>query len=314
MIRAPLSILLVTVALSLMPATLIVGASPTSSASAAPSAPPGPILAGIALGAGGRVYVTDIKKGRVYVLSPNLRPLATWKIPKPAGPFDVHLAGVTVTPHGAIFVSDLDDRIMKLSPMGRVLGVWGSPGRGPGDFSQPWGIATDRRGHIVVADGYNHRLQMLSAGGRFIAHWQLYPRNEWPGGPCGLQYVAVGPAGRIFVSDDCFGRILVVSATGRLLHIWYMSGSARDQYAPVGGVAVGPRGNVFAGGAGVIEKFSPAGKVLARFHRAGLHPWQPFSPAGIAVSRRGDIYAADPESCRVFKLSPAGKTLAVRRL
>jgi len=283
-----------------------------SSLGPASPTPPGPILAGVAVDRAGHVYVADTQRGRIYVLSQSLQLLTAWTVPRPSGPYPVHLAGVALDRHGAIYATDLDGRIFKLSLTGRVRAAWGSSGRAPGQFLQPWGIAVGSRGSILVADNYNHRVQKLSRAGKPLAEWQLYSPHDSPGGPCGLQYLAIGPRARVYVSDNCYGRIFKLASSGKVLQIWgqhdYLGG-----FSGVAGVAVGPKGNVLVAETFRILKFSPNGRLLGSFRKSG-YPGYPFSPTGIAVDGHGIIYVADAENYRVFKLAPSGKTLAVRCL
>jgi DNA-binding beta-propeller fold protein YncE len=52
-------------------------------------------------------------------------------------------------------------RVTRLDREGRVLGRYGSTGSGPGQFTTPWGIAVDARGHIYVGDTGNRRIVEL---------------------------------------------------------------------------------------------------------------------------------------------------------
>jgi len=47
----------------------------------------------------------------------------------------------------------------KLLSDGKSLGVWGTSGRQPGQFSQPWAFAIDSKNMIHVVDSGNHRIQ-----------------------------------------------------------------------------------------------------------------------------------------------------------
>ena len=42
---------------------------------------------------------------------------------------------------------------------------------GPGQFSQPTGLAVDSKGNVFVVDAYNNRIQELSSTGQFVAEW-----------------------------------------------------------------------------------------------------------------------------------------------
>lgn len=295
--------------------TLVIFGAQMSVAGSALAPPlPAPFLAGVATDRAGQVYVADARKGRIYVLSQDLQLLAVWTIPRPSGPSDVHLEGVAVDRRGTIYATDLDDRIFKLTSRGTVQAVWGSPGSGPGQFRQAWGIAVGARDNVLVADTFNHRVQKLSPAGKPRVQWQLYSPQEFPGGPCGLEYLAVDPRGRVYVTDDCYGRVFKLAPSGKVLQIW---GQPRKhgpgQFSGIAGVAVGPGGNVFVAETFCILKLTPNGRLLASFRESG-YPGYPFSPAGIAIDARGFMYVADAENFRIFKLSPSGRTLAVRCL
>lgn len=75
---------------SILLALVVLGTQVVAGRSATSSVPPDPILAGVATDLAGHVYVADIKKGRIYVLSQNLRLLAVWTVPRPRGTSNVH--------------------------------------------------------------------------------------------------------------------------------------------------------------------------------------------------------------------------------
>lgn len=276
---------------------------------------PAPRLAGIAVDSAGHVYVADTRQGRIYVLSPNLQLLRVWTVSLAKGQEPVHLTGLAVDHHGMIYAADLNDRVFKLKPghQATVQAMWGSPGRGPGQFAQPWGVAVDGLGNILVADNYNHRIQIFSPDGKPVTKWQLYSPRDFPGGPCGLQYLAVGHRGQVYVTDDCYGRVFRLSASGKVRQIWEQRDHWPGAFSGIGGVAVGPNGSVIVGETFHILKFSSTGKHLRTFSKRG-YPGYPFSPTGIAIDRHGILYVVDTENFRVLKLSPSGKTLAARCL
>ena len=51
-------------------------------------------------------------------------------------------------------------RLTRLSPDGDLLGTFGSPGTGRGEFRTPWGLAA-RGGRVYVADTGNRRIVEL---------------------------------------------------------------------------------------------------------------------------------------------------------
>jgi sugar lactone lactonase YvrE len=68
-------------------------------------------------------------------------------------------------PQGDIFISDgyCNNRVMKYDKNGRFLAEAGSdkPGKEPGQFNLPHGIAADAQGNVYVADRSNFRYQVL---------------------------------------------------------------------------------------------------------------------------------------------------------
>ena len=71
---------------------------------------------------------------------------------------------------GTMYVADGygNARVHRFSPDGRLLGSWGEPGAGPGQFHLPHGIAVDAAGTVWVADRENSRLQLFSPAGEFL--------------------------------------------------------------------------------------------------------------------------------------------------
>jgi hypothetical protein len=52
-----------------------------------------------------------------------------------------------------------NQRVQKFSKAGEPLGLWGKPGRAPGELNNPWALAVDSRGAVSVIDSNNHRVQ-----------------------------------------------------------------------------------------------------------------------------------------------------------
>ena len=50
-------------------------------------------------------------------------------------------------------------RVVKLNMKGDVVGMLGGPGKAPGQFDQPHGIAVDSTGAIYVTEVANQRVQ-----------------------------------------------------------------------------------------------------------------------------------------------------------
>ena len=137
-----------------------------------------------------------------------------------------HPAALAVGPDGNLYVTDLSQRITVISPAGKVLRRWGKPGSGSGEF------------HFIPGD---------------------------PSTPTDVQgQIAVGPDGKVYVSDSGNARVQVFTPQGRFVRQFGSFGSGRGQFERPYHLAVDATGDVYVADdqAGTLSKFSPAGKVL----------------------------------------------------
>ncbi len=106
----------------------------------------------------GNVYVADSKMRRVQrfgpqgefqaVMSGNLR-----------YPTDV---AVDRTSGNVLVLDGANCYIQEMSPTGQSLKSFGGPGRGSGQFIEPYGLSSDAAGNVYVADTANARIQKFS--------------------------------------------------------------------------------------------------------------------------------------------------------
>jgi sugar lactone lactonase YvrE len=130
--------------------------------------------------------------------------------------------------------------------------------------------------------------------------------------------VAVDPAGDIYVADPGSNRIEKLSPTGQPLAEY--GGTARGSIRLNGpsGVAVDSRGDVYVADTGNdrILKLLPDGGMAVVWEgnlipRTGLVVNNPLSrPLGVAVDRRGDIYAANTGGNTIASISSDGMSNA----
>jgi DNA-binding beta-propeller fold protein YncE len=140
-----------------------------------------------------------------------------------------HALAFAIGGDGDLYVTDRSQRVTVISPEGTVLRRWGRPGSGPGEFN----FVSD-----VVAD------------------------------PTDLHgEIAVGPSGLVYVSDSGNGRVEVFTAQGRFVRQFGSAGTAKGQFVNAYDLAVDGAGSVYVvddQAAGVVQKFSPAGRPVWR--------------------------------------------------
>jgi DNA-binding beta-propeller fold protein YncE len=105
----------------------------------------------------GRLYVADRDNARIQIFDADGKFLGKWTgIGSPWG-----LA--YVAREQAIYMADgVNNRVVKLNMEGRVVGVLGRSGKGPGEFDLAHGIAVDSTGAIYVSEIRNRRVQKFA--------------------------------------------------------------------------------------------------------------------------------------------------------
>jgi len=157
-------------------------------------------------------YVADAGHNRVLVYSSEDVLLAKWgagggdgAAGRGPGEFS-HPSAVTVDGAGEVYVADTyNDRIVKLSPAGSVIGEWGSPGTGAGRLNSPNGLAVDAAGRVYVLDSGNNRVEVFDASGDFISSWGS--RGVGLGEFSQPSAVAIDCNGDIYVADTNNNRL-----------------------------------------------------------------------------------------------------------
>ena len=105
----------------------------------------------------GKLYIVDAFNNRIQVYKDDGEFIGLLAADENASlyyPYDI-----TVTPGGEFYVVEYGaGRVTKLDKAGRLLGRFGTPGTGRGQFSTPWGITVDETGRVLVADTGNRRV------------------------------------------------------------------------------------------------------------------------------------------------------------
>ena len=248
---------------------------------------------GVAVDAGGNVYVTDRNDGRIRSID------AEGLISTFAGTgrrgftgdgslatlAEIAPTGIAVDPGGEVYmVQRSGDRVRHIDTGGMISTFAGTGERGYGgdggpairaQFNSPRRVAADAMGNVYVTDGHNRRVRKIDNAGvitTFAGSGNCcYDGDGGPAIEARLQEpagIAIDAIGNVFVTDRSNHRIRKIDAAGVIATVAGTGEEARS------------------------EETGPASQ--ARFQR----------PTAVALSMSGDLFFADAE--RVWKLDAAG--------
>jgi DNA-binding beta-propeller fold protein YncE len=107
-----------------------------------------------------RLYIVDAFNNRIQVFQDDGEFLGV--LASEAGAEVYYPYDIAATPQGEFYVAEYGaGRVSKFDKTGRLLGRYGSPGTGRGQFATPWGITVDAGGRVLVADTGNRRVVVL---------------------------------------------------------------------------------------------------------------------------------------------------------
>jgi DNA-binding beta-propeller fold protein YncE len=217
---------------------------------------------GVTIGPDGNVYCVDNADHTVRKYTAGGELLMELQAGRPApamsgDPFSTPAHLAVDARNGNMYVADgySNARVHKYDPNGRLLLSWGESGTDPGQFNIVHNVVVDREGFVYVADRENQRVQVFDADGKFETQWNDMSR------------VAA------ICMDDSDDQLVYLGE--------YFCGIGSNEM----GTNLGPR----------VSIMNRQGEVLARLGNMsfGEEPGRFYSPHGIAVDSKGDIYVAE---------------------
>lgn len=233
------------------------------------------------------------------------------------------------------------DMVVKFSPAGRILQVYGRRKESADDESKPWehvtpplphadglfrqptDVAWDSQNNMYVTDGYiNSRVAKYDRNGDWAGSWG--ERGTGPGQFNTPHTIAIDRQDRVYVGDRANRRIQVFDTNGRFLRMFTIdvppepgtkavngNTPTGDRLAAVTGapnslcITPGPNQVLFVGEStfpGRIFKVSLEGRVLGVIGRSGRQLGQFSGAHQLACPSETEIYAAETSNWRVQKL------------
>ena len=230
--------------------------------------------------------------------------LGQWNAPR--------AVGLAFDPAGDVYVAELSNAPTHIDvhgPDGTLIAQWGTDGSDVSSVTEPYYIAADANGHLFVAEWIIHvatqfPCQEFTTAGSFIAGVGFYSGtpSPAPGAITGIGGVAVGPDGRIYVTDAANPRTQVFANDRTFLFAWPSQGNS---------IAIDAFGHAFeVEEGGAVRKYdASSGAELAHWGGQGSGPGQFQMPQGIAVDAAGRVYVTDTYNHRVQVFDNGGTFL-----
>lgn len=263
---------------------------------------------------------------------------------------------VAVDAAGNVYVADGGNHaIRKLTPVGAnwvvttLAGTAGSPGSADGTnriarFNNPYGMASDNKGNLYVADTLNNIIRILTPEG---ANW-VVTTAAGSAGSVGFADGSNGDArfnSPAAVASDSAGNLYVADALNNSIRKMTLAGSnwvvttltvaggrhgSTDgmgldaRFLNPSGVAVDSEKSVYVADQfnHTIRKVTPAGAVTTLAGLAGHgggadgagNQARFANPSGVAVDSTGNVYVADTWNSTIRKITPEGVVTTVAGL
>ncbi|MBL0424165.1 NHL repeat-containing protein [Ramlibacter alkalitolerans] len=242
----------------------------------------------------GRVLVTDVGRGAVFVFDEAAGRLDVWEMATRGERF-VAPIGIALGRGGEILVADSElGRVFRLSPDGKPLGEFGA-----GVLQRPTGVVRDAaRARIFVADTYGHEIDIFDDEGRAVAKWG--ERGDGPGQLNFPTHLALSGE-LLIVSDSMNARVQGFDPAGKPVLRFGERGLYVGNLVRPKGVAADDEGNLY-----VVESmhdtllvFDREGRLLMSLGGSDAENGRFYLPAGVWVDGRNRVFVADMFNGRV---------------
>ncbi len=243
----------------------------------------------------GRILVTDVSRGAVYVFDERQGQLDVWEYAEGFRHFAAP-SGIALGPEGRVFVADADlRRVVMLDRTGKGIGVIGRD-----QLLRPTGVAWDAGAALLyVADTQAHQIKAFDMTGRLVR--SIGRRGEGPGEFNFPTYLALSRDGLV-VADTMNARIQVIPLEeGGTPLVFGRRGTRLGDFVRPKGVAVDGENNIYA-----VESyhdhllvFDERGRFLLPIGGTGKAIGSFYLPGGVWVDARNRVFVADTFNGRI---------------
>jgi len=243
----------------------------------------------------GRILVTDVSRGAVFVFDKVNGRLDVWEYSDGYRRFATP-TGIATGPAGRIFVADADRKqVFMLDQNGNgVLSI------GSGMLERPTGLAWDANAALLyVADTQAHQIKVFDLTGRLVR--TIGKRGEGPGELNYPTYLALS-GGKLIVADTMNARVQMFTLDDTASPIVFGErGTKVGNFVRPKGVATDSENNIY-----VVESyfdhlliFDSQARFLLPIGGGGKEAGTFYLPSGVWVDRQNRIFVADTFNGRI---------------
>ena len=188
------------------------------------------------------------------------------------------------------------------------VATWGMPGDGPGQFSDPTGIAI-AGGEVFVSDARNGRIQVFDLDGAFKRAFGAVGDGTL-GRPMNLAIAG----GELFVADYWNDRVEVFGLDGAHRRSIGRAGNGPGEFHAPGGVAVDAQGDLFVADFynQRVQRLRADGGFVRQWgatRETGIAAEMFNYPTAVALGSDGTLYVADGYNDRIQMFAADGRFL-----
>jgi len=184
--------------------------------------------------------------------------------------------------------------------LGTEVKVFGDPGTGIGQLSEPRAVTVDGQGFFYVADAARKKILKYTADGGFLIEWPL------PGSMTQPWAIIAAPDGTIAVLDAETSGIVRFSADGAVLGM----SVPLDQPAVARGMALGLDGKLYVAQTSRNRLVTVPGTQAAGMQAAVIEPSKTTTysqPTSAVADARGFLFVYEPDNKRLRGYAASGQ-------
>lgn len=250
------------------------------------------------------LYCLD-DSGRILVYNQKNELIRQWRMPES----DVGKPeGIRILLDGRVAIADTHyHRVVFFDQQGTLLGMFGSKGENPGEFTYPVDLLQDPQGFLYVAEyGGSDRIQKFQPDGTFVLEFGGLGTSVGQfQRPSGMVWID----SRLYVADAINCRVQVFSDQGQPLEVldWAKQGGLYYPYD----ISISPQGQLFMVeyGACRLTVAEPHGQIVAQYGHEGRGQKELWTPWALTVSDDNRVFIADTGNRRIVQLTLSGGRL-----